>query len=381
MISEIKIEHLWHHDKPRIFLRFDYDQETIELVKQRLRANWSQKQKSWHVAYTPEAISTIRELFKPYSTTLILMNEYSGLDKPVQADAPNACDRLYGLSEEMIIKTELFRQWMQSRRYSDNTVNTYVDALHTFLRYCAHKKLQEINNEDLQQFNTHYIIANGFSSSFQNQVVNAIKLFFRNNQGTLNTEALYRPKTERHLPQVLSLQEVEKILNAHKNLKHKTMLSLIYAAGLRRSELLNLEIKDIDSDRMMICIKQAKGKKDRLVPLPESILEMLRSYYTAYKPKHYLFEGQDGGKYGEASLQEVFRKALQVARITKNASLHTLRHSYATHLLESGVNLRYIQEILGHKSPKTTQIYTHVSMEGIGRVMSPIEKLNIFGKK
>ena len=155
------------------------------------------------------------------------------------------------------------------------------------------------------------------------------------------------------------------------------MLALIYSAGLRRSELLNLTVKDVDSSRMLLTIKSAKGNRDRIVPLSETILVLLRDYYVKYKPKKYLFEGQKGDRYSEGSLQEIFQMAKSKAKINKIATLHTLRHSYATHLLEGGTNLRYIQEILGHKSPKTTQIYTHVSTEGISRITSPIEKLKL----
>jgi len=155
------------------------------------------------------------------------------------------------------------------------------------------------------------------------------------------------------------------------------MLTLIYSCGLRSGELLNLNVRDIDSSRMIIHIHQAKGKKDRMVPLAPSALAMLRKYYIEHKPSGLLFTGADGGKYSHTSLQKVLKKALSLAKVHKQCTLHTLRHSYATHLLESGVNLRFIQELLGHNSPKTTQIYTHVSSEESRKVTSPLEKLDI----
>lgn len=155
------------------------------------------------------------------------------------------------------------------------------------------------------------------------------------------------------------------------------MLSLIYSAGLRRSELLNLKIKDIDSKRMLININAAKGMKDRIAPLSETVLNLLRAYYTEYTPKEYLFEGQKGEKYSERSLALVLKKGAHLAGIQKNINLHMLRHSYATHLLENGTDLRYIQELLGHKSSKTTEIYTHVSRSAISKIKSPIDKLKI----
>ena len=192
----------------------------------------------------------------------------------------------------------------------------------------------------------------------------------------LDVDKLERPRRKYKLPNVLSKEEVKLILNAHSNIKHKTMLSLIYSCGLRRSELLNLKPTDIDSKRNIVIIKQAKGKKDRIVPLSQKILIMLRDYYTTYKPKTWLFEGQnENEKYDERSLSNVLKQALVKANITKPVSLHWLRHSYATHLLESGTDLRYIQELLGHRSSRTTEIYTHVSTKNIQQIKSPFDDL------
>lgn len=154
------------------------------------------------------------------------------------------------------------------------------------------------------------------------------------------------------------------------------MLSMIYSCGLRRSELINLKITDIDSNRNIVIIRQSKGKKDRIVPLSLKILELLRLYYSIYKPKIWLFEGQNGNeKYSDHSLQSVLKQALAKVKITKPVSLHWLRHSYATHLLENGTDLRYIQELLGHNSSKTTEIYTHVSTKSLQQIKSPFDDL------
>lgn len=159
------------------------------------------------------------------------------------------------------------------------------------------------------------------------------------------------------------------------NLKHPMILSLIHACGIRRSELLNLLLSDVRSDRGLLLIRQAKGKKDRVVPLSAKLLECLRQYYVQYRPKCYLFEGQDGGKYSEKSIQLVFKQALAKAGIDKPATLHSLRHSYATHLLESGTDLRYIQELLGHNSSRTTEIYTYVSEKNLQAIRSLFDDL------
>jgi integrase/recombinase XerD len=175
---------------------------------------------------------------------------------------------------------------------------------------------------------------------------------------------------------VLSKEEVKLILTAHSNLKHKVMLSMIYSCGLRRSELLNLKFADIDSNRNIVIIRQSKGKKDRIAPLSPKILEMLREYYTACKPRVWLFEGNTKGEqYADQSLQSVLKLAVQKVGINKPVTLHWLRHSYATHLLESGTDLRYIQELLGHSSSKTTEIYTHVSTKNLQMIRSPFDDL------
>lgn len=207
--------------------------------------------------------------------------------------------------------------------------------------------------------------------------MNGIKLFFATIRETkMEIDKIHRPKREKVLPNVLSKAEVKLILNAPSNLKHKTILSLIYSCGLRRSELLNLKPADIDSKRGIILIRQGKGKKDRIVPLSTKILEMLRNYYSTFKPTTWLFEGQIAGEnYSEKSLQSILKQALQKAGISKPATLHWLRHSYATHLLESGTDLRYIQELLGHSSSKTTEIYTHVSTKSLQQIKSPFDDL------
>jgi integrase/recombinase XerD len=266
---------------------------------------------------------------------------------------------------------------LQSKRYSESTIGTYADALSTFLRFYANKVFSEIDNADVIKFNNDYILQNKFSSSYQNQVVNAIKLFFRTIENkVMETEKVHRPRTEKLLPNVLSKEEIKAILNAPSNIKHKAMLSLIYSCGLRRSELLNLKLTDIDSKRGLVIIRQAKGRKDRIAPLSEKILKLLRDYYNAHKPNVWLFEGQDKkSQYDERSLANVLKQALEKSGISKPVSLHWLRHSYATHLLENGTDLRYIQEILGHSSSRTTEIYTHVSNHNIQRITSPFDNL------
>ncbi len=270
-----------------------------------------------------------------------------------------------------------FKNYLKSQRYSPNTIKTYTEALGVFFQFHSNKAPEKLEIEDIIHFNTGYILRKNLSASYQNQVINAIKLFYRNRfKRFMNLDNIQRPRREKRLPNVLSKQEIKAILEAPTNLKHRALLSLIYACGLRRSEVLNLTLKDVLSDRNLLFIRQSKGKKDRVVPISHKIIEMLRDYYKAFKPKTWLFEGQyTGEQYSERSLQLVLKQALQKAGNKKPVSLHWLRHSYATHLLESGTDLRYIQELLGHSSSRTTEIYTHVSTQNLQQIRSPFDDL------
>ena len=272
-----------------------------------------------------------------------------------------------------------FEQWLTSQRYSDNTIKTYTEAIKIFLNYFKDKQPDEITDSDLVQFNFNYILKRGYSASYQNQIINAIKLFYlKVEKRRLSVENIERPKRYRPLPKVIPKQMVEKMLTSIPNVKHKTALSLIYACGLRRGELINLRIRDLDSHRKTVTILNGKGQKDRVLPVSDKIMNMIIRYYRMYRPKVFLFEGQKvGHKYSETSLEKIFHKYL--GKIYKNHSftLHCLRHSYATHLLEAGVSLRYIQELLGHKSSKTTEIYTHVSMTGLHNIKNPTDDFDL----
>ena len=377
MIKQLFIEHGLHNNRMKLFVKFDYDAKAIELIKTLPGVKWSQTEKKWHIGYHPEALNHIRNTFKHTGVYIQTLNDVNDVEKPRPTEIKKPSDALPDLDKPQKEKIDQFRNWLRSKRYSESTIGTYVDSIQTFLRYYATKNPNEITNDDLIAFNNNYILANNYSASYQNQVVNAVKLFFRTIENKqLQPELIHRPKTQKLLPNVLSKEEIKLILNAHSNIKHKTMLSLIYSCGLRCGELLALKPIQIDSKRNIVLLKNAKGKKDRIVPLSPKILEMLRDYYKLYKPTIYLFEGQTAGStYDARSLQLILKQALQKTGIRKPVTLHWLRHSYATHLLESGTDLRYIQELLGHSSSKTTEIYTHVSTKSIQQIKSPFDDL------
>ena len=268
------------------------------------------------------------------------------------------------------------KQKLRYKRYSPNTIRTYISCLEQFNRFIKSEKLQ-INEPVIYQY-LMGLVAKGYSRSSQNQHINAIKFYLekvlKQKQKSYYIE---RPLKKRMLPTVLSEQEIQLIFSNIKNLKHKAILSLIYSSGIRIGEALNLTINDLDSDRMLISIRRGKGEKDRMVPMASNVLKLLRVYYKEYKPVNYLFNGNENGPYSATSVRNVLKRAVYKSYIKKNVTPHTLRHSYATHLLEKGTDLRYIQVILGHSSVKTTEIYTHVSTKNLRAIKSPIEEMQL----
>lgn len=356
--------------KPCVLLRFSFDQELIALVKMLPFARWSTQLKVWAIPYSDGVISQLLPVFQGKAWL-----DYSGF-KTIKVPQ-SALVELPNLNAATQSEIEKFQDWMRNRRYSESTIKNYVQSLSLFIRFTGNKNPEEITNDDLESFHKEYIIRRKYSASFQSLVINAVKLYFSNRlKRKLEPVEIERPKNPRLLPHVLSKGEVKAILEAHQNIKHRAMLSLIYACGLRRSELLNLRPDDVDSARGLLRINQGKGKKDRMVPVSEKIIRLLREYYSSERPKVYLFEGNKLEQtYSPTSLQEVLKSAVKKAGIKKTVTLHWLRHSYATHLLENGTDLRYIQELLGHKSSKTTEIYTHVSQKSLQKIKSPFDDL------
>jgi site-specific recombinase XerD len=273
------------------------------------------------------------------------------------------------------LELQKFKKWLFQKRFSENTVNTYVDVTTTYIKYVLLKNAEIFSTKIVEAFSYDYIFIPNKSISYQNQFISGIKKFFEYKGYSYEEIQIERPRKEKKLPIVLSGSEIKSLFNTLTNLKHKALLCLLYSAGLRIGEAINLEINDIDSKRMLIHIKQAKGKKDKYTLLSPVFVKILREYYIAYKPEKYLFEGQKGGKYSNTSAQKVLKNALFKAGIRKKATLHSLRHSFATHLLEKGTDVRYIQELLGHSSPKTTMIYTHVTEPSLKNIKNPFDDL------
>ncbi|MEW5798646.1 MAG: site-specific tyrosine recombinase/integron integrase [Bacteroidota bacterium] len=265
---------------------------------------------------------------------------------------------------------------MRLRNYSHKTLKAYKSCLRSFVKYFSPHHPRELSSDDIRNYLLYLIEGEKHSASTVNQVFNAIRfLYVELYKMPFALNDIPRPQKEQKLPNVLSQEEILKIFSQVDNLKHKTLLMLIYSAGLRVGESVRLKVSDVDGQRKMIHLRSAKGKKDRYSLLSDATLAALREYYKKYKPKDFLFEGQGDRKHlSERSIQHVFERAVKSAGIRMPITLHGLRHSFATHLLESGVDLRYIQELLGHNSSKTTEIYTHVSKKSLGKIVNPLDQ-------
>ncbi|MEP0212333.1 MAG: tyrosine-type recombinase/integrase [Cellulophaga sp.] len=270
----------------------------------------------------------------------------------------------------------LMHEKLLLKNYSKNTTKTYIHMFKQFLRHTYPMPLYKVSTAHITHYHKELITKQNISASYQNQSINAIKFYI---EKVLNLPKVQydfcRPRKGKKLPKVLSLNEVDSLLKCTYNIKHKTIFMIIYSCGLRISECLNLKIEDIDSKNMRVWIRNAKGNKDRITLLSPTMLLQLRAYYKLYKPKDWLFEGVEGKQYSASSIRQVFNRSKRKANINIPATVHTLRHSFATHLLDAGTNLRFIQQLLGHNSSKTTEIYTHVSTTNLINITSPLEML------
>jgi site-specific recombinase XerD len=249
--------------------------------------------------------------------------------------------------------------------YSPKTKQNYLAHIKSFLNNLGDKQIIHCNSNDFQSYLNNYQFT---STSQQNQIINSIRFLYREVLGKKYDKVNFkRPKTEKKLPRVIDGETIKDRLSKIENKKHRSILTLTYSVGLRVSEVINIKIEDIDSKRMLIHIKNAKGRKDRVLPLSQNVLNLLREYWKEFKPTNYLFNGKPGEKYSVASCQKIYKKY-----IDENSSIHTLRHSAFTNLLENGTDLRIIQKMAGHSSSKTTEIYTHVSNHLLNKVNLPI---------
>lgn len=379
----VVLRNLSHRDVACIAITFPFNVSLKTLVSAIKDVKWSQTNRCFYIPYS---ISNYKRLLYHFDQKHIqydsrfFIHPSKIIYQSAEVKGKSAKKSIkQNLDSEKIEAIQSFKKWMVQQRYSENTIRTYASMMETFLSFYSDKAIAAIDLDDINKFNYNYIIKEGFSVSFQNQMVNAIKLFFfKMLDINYDIEKVERPRKSATLPKIIPKEDIKKMLESIKNIKHKTALSLIYGLGLRRSELLNLRVVDIDAKRMLVYVLNAKGKKDRTLPLPEKILNLIRRYYAQYKPRYYLIEGpSEGQAYSPSSLQNIFKQSIKQVNKNHTFTLHCLRHSYATHLLEAGTDLRYIQELLGHKSSKTTEIYTYVSINSLKNIKSPLDDFEI----
>ncbi|TYP69980.1 tyrosine-type recombinase/integrase [Aquimarina intermedia] len=324
---------------------------------------WSSTYGMMYVVYTKENLDQIFAKFRGVAW----INGTSFFKEKVIRDNPPTDIKGYRQRTKSISYTyvpEAYLAKLELKRYAFNTCKTYIHHFEKFINHYRKFTIDELSEQEIRTY-LQTLIQQHKSTSYVNQAINSIKFYYEVVMGMPNRfYSIERPRKEQKLPSVLAKSDIVTMIALTKNLKHKCMISLLYSAGLRRGELLNLKIEDIDSSRMLIKVRQAKGKRDRYTVLNRVVLEDLRMYYKQYKPAEYLFEALvPGKKYSAESVLKVVVQAAKRAKITQSVHPHMLRHSFATHLLEEGIDLRHIQVLLGHNSTKTTEIYTHVAIK------------------
>lgn len=378
----VKLEPIFHRGFERIAILSEYNIKLNEIIKTLKQSKFSLTNRCWHIPCTEESYQELELKLKNVAELDAEgVRKYFFNRKAVVSDdrkvskQTHVTIREHLLSEVNAKELQTMRDTLILKGYSLNTQKVYCNEFYRFIRMLQDKDIRELDNAYIKSYLL-YLNKEGSSEHHIHSAVNALKFYF---EKVLKREKdkyeFPRPRKPLSLPDILAPEEVMEIIQSIENLKHRAMIMTSYSAGLRVSELVSLKINDIDSKRMTIHIRNAKGKKDRMVTLSQVLLENLRTYYKFYKPKEYLFEGSSGVSISVRTAQAVLKQAKEKVGIKKGGSIHSLRHSYATHLLESGTDIRYIQELLGHNNIKTTMRYTHVSVKDINKIQSPLDNL------
>jgi site-specific recombinase XerD len=367
--KEILLELLHHRGQNHIAIKFPYNAELIKVIKQIPEVTFSGTHKCWYAPHSKESFDSI---FKIFHDAKIWVNYSKLKDNFEQKEIQK--ENLFNEAQEQALR--MIEQKLNLKGYSALTRKNYLSQFGLFLKFFGDVSPVDLTEIEIRNYLLYLVEKKKVSRSSQNQAINAIKFFY---EVVLRQERkvyyLERPMKERRLPEVLSQEEVAMLFTVTQNIKHRAMLMMIYSAGLRRGELLRLRVGDVDFHRNVVFIKGSKGRKDRQSILAKSLEPILKKYLETHKPGYWMFEGEAGGKYGERSIARVLESACAKTKIKKEITLHTLRHSFATHLLEAGTSTRYIQELLGHESPLTTEIYTHVSRLSLSKIQSPLDHI------
>ena len=360
-LPKVVLAHKTHRKELKILIQFDYQQQLINTLKSTPHIYWSKSLACWYTSASPENLTILENLFKN-----IAQLDTSKLSKK-QLFTRN-------LSEPEKKLLNGFYLYMKGKRYSESTLKTYTFFIADFINFHSKKAWSDLDNRNVELFIEKVFIERNYSISSQRQFISALKIFTTYYPTTkINDIELTRPKKSKKLPSVLSQEEVLRIISVTTNLKHRAIITLLYSCGLRISELINLRLKDFHLERKQLIVKSGKGRKDRYVSLAESFIPLLKNYYDSYKPKEFFVEGIQAEKYSASSVRAFLKKSCKKASIHRAVTPHTLRHSYATHLLENGVDIRYIQSLLGHSRPETTMIYTHVKRKDLIQIQNPLD--------
>mgnify|MGYP003641415030 FL=1 len=359
----IYLEQQVHRNSSKLLIKFKFDNGLISIIRSISGATWSKTLAAWHVENTKENYDKVITTFK--GITIINSSKIS---------KTNPFKRKLTNEQKTILNN--FYLYLKGKRYSKSTIQTYTFFVADFVNFHTKTPLEELTNRSVELFIEKVFIEREYSVSTQRQFISALKIFIIFcPQTKINDLVLERPKKSRKLPNVLSQEEVLRIVQVTKNLKHRAIIVLLYSSGLRIGEITSLQLKNIDIERKQVKIESGKGRKDRFVVLASSFLPLLLNYLTTYTPKVYFIEGLEGHRYSESSIRKFLGKSVILAKVLKRVTPHTLRHSYATHLLENGVGLRHIQELLGHAKPETTMIYTHVAKKDLLDITSPLDTI------
>ena len=368
---QVVLSDLTHREQDCFAIGFTYHEKLKALVKSLPFIQWSNRYKTF---YVPKQKLSLHRLYILLQEKGIYVDYSKVISSKPRKISKKQKQKPRNISEPNKQVIRAFVSYLRGLRLSESTVKTYFTFVADFVEFIGEKPLNELTNLDVRLFIENQVQYKRYAISTHRQLVSAIKhfgTFLPDSQ--LSVEELKRPRKSSYLPTVLSKEEVIDLLRATKNLKHRAVLALLYSAGLRISEVIKLKLKDIDIDRRQLIIKNAKGRKDRMVVLAESFIPLYQNYYMTYLPKIYFVENPKGGVYSPNSIRKFLSTASQRAGIEKHVTPHTLRHSYATHLIENGVGLRYVQDLLGHSKPETTMIYTHVAKKDLLEIQSPLD--------
>ena len=350
-----------------IFVDFKYNDELISIIKRTKLFKWSVSKRYWHTQFTNHNLKITKQIFDGIALIHIDQSIY-------KSPTVVSYRRKRVISEKNKEIIRAYVSYLRGKRYSESTIKTYFSFIADFFDFINHIPLEALTNRDVELFIEKVFIPRQYSISTHRQFISAMKQFINFYPNSkIDNLTLDRPKKSHLLPTVLSNEEIINILRCTKNLKHRAIIAMIYSAGLRISELINLQLSQIDIQRRQIIIKNSKGRKDRNIILANSCIPLMLNYLNTYKPNLFFAEGKPSEKYSQESIRAFLKRSCKAANITKTVTPHTLRHSYATHLLENGIDLRYIQELLGHSKPETTMIYTHVSKKDLLRIESPLD--------